>query len=199
MARTPRESTSESDFTDSEPDDVDKQDQQNNAQTSASIDQTSASPDDDRFPSHLPTDTSIAKDVFVNRGQFGRFASQWFSKQGWAGGKSTAPEASNSKLSNQAAGPDLERTAEDTAKANVGETAADQEPAVSPDLSQTPISSMAPKIVRIARLILESRCFFFSYDLDLTRNLSSTNGLPQAPVFAKLDPLVRLQFRQVMD
>jgi SacI homology domain len=56
---------------------------------------------------------------------------------------------------------------------------------------QTSVAAMIPKILRVSRLILTSRSFFFSYDLDLTRSIATLNGIPQAPMKGTLDPLVR--------
>ena len=45
--------------------------------------------DDEQTLPRSASDTSIAQDVLTKKGNFGRFASQWFSRQGWSGDRSS--------------------------------------------------------------------------------------------------------------
>ena len=167
------------------------------AATPADTDKTSSSPtDDEQSPPQSRPDTSIAQDVFVNRGQFGRVASQWFSRQGWGIGKVTgkpqAVAASADKTAELADGPATTVPAGGDHQIAISESVTGKHalaPTASPD--PTPVVAMIPKILRVSRLLLaSSRSFFFSYDVDLTRSMASLGGIPQAPMKGKIDALV---------
>ena len=186
-ARKSREPSTDSEMSDSDPDDP---------VPSTSDNKTSSSPTDDEvFPPPRQSDTSIAQDVFVKRGQFGRFASQWFSKQGWGIGKATGqPQSVTAPADKQAELADDPDTAvpvagdqQPSAPESIEDVpkAADRE-----DREPTPVADMIPKILSASRLILASRSFFYSYEVDLTRSMASHSGVPQPPIRGKLDPLV---------
>lgn len=165
--------------------------------TPADTDKTSSSPtDDEQSPPQSRPDTSIAQDVFVKRGQFARVASQWFSRQGWGIGKATgmpqAVAAPADKTAELADEPATVVPTEGDHQIAISESVTEKPaatPTESPDL--TPVAAMIPKILRVSRLLLaSSRSFFFSYDMDLTRNMASLGGIPQAPIKGKIDPLV---------
>ena len=165
--------------------------------TPADTDQTSSSPtDDEQSPPQSRPDTSIAQDVFVKRGQFGRVASQWFSRQGWGIGKATgkpqAVAAPADKTAELADDPATSVPTEEDDQIPISESATEK-PAAAPTESPdpTPVGAMIPKILRVSRLLLaSSRSFFFSYELDVTRTMVSLGGIPQPPTKGKLDPLV---------
>lgn len=133
--------------------------------------------------------TSIAKDVWVNRGQYGRFASQWFSGRGWG-------------LSRNATQPPVASNADTTSEGDAAAAANLHEPpSDTPDNEQIKsaeqitgggsIRDALPKILRTTKMILTSGSFFFSYDFDLTRRLALMTGATKGPSQDTLDPLVR--------
>jgi SacI homology domain len=186
-SRRSRDASTESELSDSDAEDT---------ATSATADKTGSSPvDEEHFPPQSSrTDTNIAQDVFAKRGQFGRFASQWFSKQGWGVGRSTGhPQTVTAPADQQA---DLgDRSSDPVEEGEAGEsqampTEADTAVPSTESQEQTPVAAMIPKILRVSRLILASSSFFFSYELDLTRSMASLSGSLQAPVKGNLNPLV---------
>lgn len=181
-ARRLAESNTDYDFSDSDLDET------STAETPR--DHGSSVAEDDHAGPHSGSTTSIAQDVFAKRGQFGRFASQWFSRQGWATGKgvdspntttkSHSPEKTDSSTpAGESTGPAFDTKQQPHANVN------------SHSRSATSIDSMLPNILRTSRLILSSRSFFFSYEVDITRRMSLLKGVAEAPTRAGLDPLVR--------
>jgi len=149
-------------------------------------------PLDDGRPEQPRTssNTSIAKDVIAHRGQYGRFASQWFSRQGWGVGRhinssATAPVVSASKKSSAEAAAVVNTEPPEEAVRNNDSRGKEQ------PLATNAIADALPKILRSTKMILTSRSYFFSYEFDLTRRLALLNGTPKAPSWESLDPLVR--------
>ncbi|KIW99805.1 uncharacterized protein Z518_10733 [Rhinocladiella mackenziei CBS 650.93] len=138
--------------------------------------------------------TSIAKDVIAHRGQYGRFASHWFSKQGWGVGRNISnPPASSNQKGLSAGGPST-AGGDAAAAANLSDPKNDpQAVKEANDAAQTRATSSVtdalPKILRTTRMILTSGSFFFAYEFDLTRRLALTNGTVKAPSRETLDPL----------
>lgn len=142
------------------------------------------------------SNTSIARDVIARRGQYGRFASQWFSKQGWGVGKSGSSPASSASskkdmpvdakevASPTAATVNAELPTKETAQ--VVDGTREKERAV----SENSVADAVPKILRSTKMILTSRSYFFSYEFDLTRRLALLNGTAKTPARESLDPLV---------
>ncbi|KIV87043.1 hypothetical protein PV11_02614 [Exophiala sideris] len=138
--------------------------------------------------------TSIVKNVIANRGQYARFASQWFSKQGWGGAK---PENKSSGRSAR------EQSSEATQSSTKGDAAAaansadlqgeGHEEAQTAEtqqiLASNSVRDALPRIVKTTRMILTSGSFFFSYDFDLTRRLALLGGSAKPPSVESLDPL----------
>jgi hypothetical protein len=136
--------------------------------------------------------TNIARDVIANRGQYGRFAAQWFSKQGWGGAKSsTATQPATSEGHGESGRADSLPGA--TENGTAAKSSADTE--LDKDAEQVAATSSLteaiPKILRRTKMLLSSGGYFFSYEFDLTRRLVLTNGKAQAPSVESLDPLVR--------
>ncbi|EXJ92042.1 hypothetical protein A1O3_00592 [Capronia epimyces CBS 606.96] len=157
---------------------------------SLSSDAESERPIDSKPALHRsPSVTSIAKDVWTNRGQYGRFASQWFSGRGWG-------------MSRTATEPPVSSTAEPTSEGGAAAAASlteakshtppESEPAQPAEQIVTAggsIKDALPKILRTTKMILTSGSFFFSYDFDLTRRLALMTGTTKAPSPDSLDPL----------
>ncbi len=147
----------------------------------------------DQQPSQKSNTTSIARDVIANRGQYGRFATQWFSKQGWAGGSGATPKQDDQP---KAAGSTTEADAGvGPNQPQVGDDPQTQEREKEQDAekltSGASITETIPKILRRTRMLFTSGSYFFSYEFDLTRRLAITNGKAEAPSPETLDPLVR--------
>lgn len=137
------------------------------------------------------SNTSIARDVIANRGQYGRFASQWFSRRGWGVGRNvnssaTAPAVSASKMHETVDASVVNSEPPEEAVQN--DESREKEQA----LAKNSIADALPKILRSTKMILTSRSYFFSYEFDLTRRLALLNGTPKAPSRESLDPLVGL-------
>jgi SacI homology domain len=126
---------------------------------------TSPTPDDDRpLQERSGSGTSIVKDVISNRGQYGKVASQWFSRKAWAQGKvasATGLERPSNDPTSDALEPSDERSEKEAG--NMVATTSSQDAAV----------ALIPKILKSTRLILTSRSFFFSYDTDLTHRMGT--------------------------
>lgn len=161
-------------------------------------------PHDDGRPEQQrsSSSTSIARDVIANRGQYGRFASQWFSRQGWGVGRNVNSSSATSKkdgpLDDQDARPATGSEREVPAaavNAELPREAAqnDETRGKEQALSENSIADALPKILRSTKMILTSRSYFFSYEFDLTRRLALLNGTPKAPSRESLDPLVSLR------
>ncbi|EHY54367.1 hypothetical protein HRR83_008050 [Exophiala dermatitidis] len=142
--------------------------------------------------------TSIARDVWNNRVQYGRFASQWFSRRGWgAAGKNGGGNSSNQV---QTSTTDDNGTTAEVSPSEGGAAAAANRLEPKDDgmpedeqaeqiMTDGSIKDALPKILRTTKMILTSGSFFFSYDFDLTRRLAVTKGATKAPSPESLDPL----------
>lgn len=142
-----------------------------------------------------PSSTSVAKDVIANRGQYGRFAANWFSRQGWGVDKAASHPPALSKQDGHSKTADSTTEGDAAAAANLPELkeeAPGQEQArdVEQIMTDSSITEALPKILRRTKMILTSGSFFFSYDFDLTRRFALLNGTAKAPSREALDPLV---------
>lgn len=111
--------------------------------------------------------TSIAQDVLRHKGSYGRFAQRWFSRKGWV-----EDQKRNMGISDMADdGPTDDASKKDKMLSNtvVAETASS---GVTAAVSTG--ESLLPKMLRMAHIWFgTSRSFYFSYDVDITRNLAS--------------------------
>lgn len=127
--------------------------------------------DDRPLQERSSSSTSIVQDVISNRAQYGKVASQWFSRKAWAQGKlapTTGPTIGQQKSSNNAPGSgnqDLE-LADKRAETEAGEVPGNSS-------SQEAAVALIPKILRSTRMILTSRSFFFSHDIDITHRMGT--------------------------
>jgi hypothetical protein len=114
--------------------------------------------------------TSIVQDVIINRAQYGKVASQWFSRKAWTQGRQhpTTPPANEQQKSPRtvAVGGDQDpKPVDDSSKKEAGD--------VPGKPSQEAAVALIPKILNSTKLILTSRSFFFSYDMDITHRMGS--------------------------
>ncbi|KAF7532301.1 hypothetical protein G7054_g8054 [Neopestalotiopsis clavispora] len=136
--------------------------------------------------------SSIAEDVIQRKGSYGRFAERWFSHRGWVqdqkrnmGISGTATQSSDIPVDTQAKKQDKgEKKLSNTV---VAETASDK---VANAVSTG--ESLIPKLLRMAHIWFgTSQSFYFSYDVDITRNLEN-HGLASTgdvPLHRTAEPL----------
>lgn len=152
--------------------------------------------------------SNVAEDVIGRKGQYGRFAERWFSKKGWttekrrAQGMSTDESQKLASTTDQAMGIENLQSEHGSAENTFGEADAiarepesregqggqgDQPVTSSADVTNT----LLPKLLRTTRILLASRSFFFSYDLDITRRLGTHPSKNiELPLHKTVDPLV---------
>ena len=134
-------------------------------------------------PTLNPT-SSIAQDVIQRKGAYGRFAERWFSKNGWIPSGTKVQSAASNALQavipvKAASGPE-----EPGASKNERDAVSSQDvPAVA--------ITLLPKILKTLNLMFNSKCFYFSHDLDITRRLGTQQSRSAGVPLSKLaDPLV---------
>ncbi|KAI0386682.1 SacI homology domain-containing protein [Hypomontagnella monticulosa] len=130
--------------------------------------------------------SSIAEDVIKRRGSYGRFAQRWFSRKGWMMdqkrnlGLSSVETDQGSESSSKPKNGSADKELSDT----VVKEKVDPPPAPSAG------ESLIPKLLRFAHIWLgTSRSFFFSYDLDLTRNVAARSATADLPLHQAADPI----------
>lgn len=119
--------------------------------------------------------SSVAEDVIRRRGSYGRFAQRWFSRSGW-----TLDQKRTLGMSNSQDLPPVVQPA-----SSLPEDASKEELAAAPL-----VSSLLPKLLRTLQLLFgSSNSFYFSYDIDITRNMSKKAEFPSqdSPLFAQVD------------
>jgi hypothetical protein len=149
--------------------------------------------DDEQDLPRSASATSIAQDVLTKKGNFGRFATQWFSRQGWSSGGGTG-KASEDKPSDASAKGDkvAHGDAQEAAKSaavDAQATGPSAGPKQGPTAAREEVAAMIPKILRVTKLILTSRSCFFSYEYDLTRRMESLKGRAVPPSKSSMDSL----------
>lgn len=127
--------------------------------------------------------SSIAEDVIRRKGSYGRFAQRWFSRRGWV-----QDQQRNMGLSDtHQAARKQEEEDKKLSSTVVAETSGE---GVATSVSAG--ESLLPKLLRTAHIWFgASRSFYFSYDVDITRNLGN-RGLAVAgetPLYRTVDPL----------
>ena len=159
-----------------------------------SVDPSTRDTDDDRgttTPARANTEpdlnpsTSVAEDVIGRRGQYGQFAERWFSRNGWVPGRGQVTGAAASTF--KAVG----QFARSTGEAVLPQSVAGP-PAAAPKETPPIAISLLPKLLKTMTMMLCSRSFFFSYDLDVTRRLGTGVRKTDLPLHKVADPLVWL-------
>lgn len=118
--------------------------------------------------------SSIAEDVFRKRGSYGRFAQRWFSRGGWTQEQRRVVGLSDSTSSLKP----------ETPAANATTTVSNE------NIDQAPTTSLLPKLLQAMQVLFgSSRSFYFSYDTDITRNISNSADHPpsEAPLYSQVD------------
>ncbi|KKY14895.1 hypothetical protein UCRPC4_g06618 [Phaeomoniella chlamydospora] len=137
---------------------------------------------DAKMPGHTRTKSSVAEDVIGRKGQYGRFAAQWFSRSGWSQERKRTLGMSTERQ---------EGLQEPEAHLNVAVPATQSQ--IDPQSSlrdndgrreqQLPDTTfpLTSRILRTTRALLSSKCFYFSYDVNITRRLGGGNSLWSKP------------------
>lgn len=143
--------------------------------------------------------SSVAEDVIEKKGQYGRFAERWFSKKGWTTERRRAQgmslegvEKVMTDLNNPQSRLSLTNGAESSGR-TLNLEILDQAPECSMSGSSPAVvtNPLLPKLLRITRMLLRSRSFFFSYELDITRRLGTNDDKGSLmPLHKSADPLV---------
>ena len=151
---------------------------------------------------------NVVENVIGKKGQYGRFAERWFSRKGWTTEKRRAQGMStNEETPRSTSNQDTLQSSDHESAAADTDTVADMEnpgQSTNRDNQDQPLQSpqsaghttnvantLLPKLLRTTRILLGSRSFFFSYDLDITRRLGSQNLRgSEIPLYKAVDPLV---------
>ncbi|KAK7941149.1 uncharacterized protein PG986_013536 [Apiospora aurea] len=150
--------------------------------------------------------SSIAQDVIKRRGTYGRFAQRWFSHGGWMEDQKRSLGVSDTAPAPAPAASE-ERSQQETASAGEADaTKEGKEVKSDKELGQAVVAetadkgvatavstaeSLLPKLLRMAHIWFgESKSFYFSYDIDITRSLEK-NGtrVAESPLHHTADPL----------
>lgn len=156
--------------------------------------------------------STVAEDVFEKRGQYGRFASRWFSKMGWSRQEARSEGMSVERPYDSPEGGSTRkrkaRNSEDSYMGDVMEL--DEFPPCGRKLASDPspkrekrssteeatparTHELMPKLLQYTKMMFSSRNFYYSYDYDITRKFGiSNNQAPQLPLHKLSDPLVLL-------
>lgn len=152
--------------------------------------------------------TSVAEDIISRRGQYGRFAERWFSRKGWSTEhkKAQGMSTENREKTDQNTIPsdstypvDVEPSIKQTRSSDPGDSSQDKtsnaergvtaEP-VTPLTTDNVTNSLLPKLLRTTKMLLASKSFYFSYDIDITRRIGSQCSR-EVWLHRAVDPLVR--------
>ncbi|KAL9594414.1 MAG: hypothetical protein Q9219_007051, partial [cf. Caloplaca sp. 3 TL-2023] len=137
-------------------------------------------------------DMSVAQDVISKKGQYGRFAERWFSRQGWTSERRRAQGMSAEDARGTEGTEAWDRNVpyqENNYKGSLRQQRTQGETPTVP-AQKHGTSTLLPKLLQTTKILFASQSFFFSYDYDITRRLgdqeSKSSGLP---LHQKVDPL----------
>ncbi|KAJ5901676.1 hypothetical protein N7495_002204 [Penicillium taxi] len=148
------------------------------------------SPVHEKFHSRGMSMSSIAEDVIGKR--FGRFAATWLSRKplGLPQPGPLEQDVAESPFD------DTPRVSNDGSEAAEKSTEAGPSPKLEAPFSEDHLpgsdqaAKLLPKLLRYTKLLFASHNFFFAYDFDITRSLSSqTVRTDQIPLHRAVDPL----------
>lgn len=145
--------------------------------------------------------TSLAKSVVQDRGRFGRFAKNWLSRGAGNAAQTEKREADTAGEVKEEQKQDVQQTlssegtqalagADEHEEAEVSAEKTKPDDAAGAPKGQSVIESLAPRIVRGAKLYFSTSGFFFSYDHDISGTLMQRDTLPSsAPLWKRFDKL----------
>lgn len=157
-------------------------------------------------------DTSVAQDVITRKGFYGRFTNKWFSKGGWTAdsrrteGMTSEEDLTKTPPENEQAEPAPVGGKDALAKVASREAEGPND-LDGAELSNAPLAEIAdvdpppgeevpllPKLLTVAKFFFGSKSFYFSYDYDLSRDISKQPASTSSvPLFKTFDPLVRFE------
>ena len=158
--------------------------------------------------------SSVAEDVIGKKGSYGRFAERWFWKMGWTAEKQKAQGMSVDGVerprtsSGQATSLYEPESKPSPAATTLDNTSSSHRESGLETLGQAGnddrlgtqaakiTNTLLPKLLRTTRMLLGSRNFFFSYEIDITRRLG-TNDKKGLPLHKSVDPLVSQPFNLI--
>ncbi|KAK5078185.1 hypothetical protein LTR64_003410 [Lithohypha guttulata] len=158
----------------------------------ASLEGSSTTPADDvrPQPSGRTSTTKVAEDVATRNVSFGRFASQWFSRQNRSTSTPPFPQPDTASNEPKPAESD-DNIVEDVERAAQSKDQAKEEDraplAKVSNVNATATLSLLPRILKTIKMIFTSGSYFFSYDVDLTRRLQDLDSINQPLTFSKLN------------
>ena len=118
---------------------------------------------------------SVVQNAIERKGQYGRFVSQWFSRRGMS--TRMAPEAAleDQKPHLGTCYPGFENDSLPTTSGALHQHKGSAEPIPARTLTGQAAVEMLPKTLRITKLLLTSRNFYFSYDFNITKRFGSSS------------------------
>lgn len=152
--------------------------------------------------------SSVAQDVITRKGFYGRFTNKWFSKGGWTAdsrrteGMTSEEDLTKTPETEQAdpapvGGEDaLAKVASKEAEGSnekEGAALSNEPPAEVAHVEPSPGEEvpLLPKLLTVAKFFFGSKSFYFSYDYDLSRDISKQPApLSSVPLFKTFDSLV---------
>ncbi|KAK4556743.1 hypothetical protein LTR86_006314 [Recurvomyces mirabilis] len=153
-------------------------------------------------PGPLEKSTTFVKNVVQEKGNYGRFATKWFSRGGWnASGRKQQGMSEEDDLTKEqeAQAAEILPNDDSAAKVNLEETTA---PATEDDRQekeadnktetkkQSVLESLTPRILRSVKLYFSASGFFFSYEHDLSGTLMQReNSSSSLPLWKQYDEL----------
>ena len=144
-----------------------------------------------------------ARDVIDKRGQYGRFAERWFSRNGWTSerrrSQGMSPDVGiretidTQQPGNGNLGPDRELADAErhdlvesggVSRQHQGDTTPEDEDRQARSTDRR--TTLLPKLLKTTKMLFECRSFYFSYEYDITRRVGTQkpnrSGLPLAQV-----------------
>lgn len=139
--------------------------------------------DDNRpFQGQNSSSTSVAEDVARGNVSFGRFATQWLSRQRWPTAKAKAPPFNAEESEPDPVSKD------DKVVKNLEAAKAQKEAADKPQAQQASTTlALLPRMLRTTKFLFCSGSYFFSYDIDLTRRFGNRDPIDQPLELRNID------------
>ncbi|ETS82130.1 hypothetical protein PFICI_07132 [Pestalotiopsis fici W106-1] len=136
--------------------------------------------------------SSIAEDVIKRKGSYGRFAERWFSHRGWVQDQKRNMGISGAAAQSSEAPVDMQAKKQEKGEKKLSNTVIAETASDKVGNAVSTGESLIPKLLRMAHIWFgTSQSFYFSYDVDITRNLEnqglSTTG--DIPLHRAAEPL----------
>lgn len=142
------------------------------------------------------SNTSVAEDVATRKVSFGKFATQWLSRQRWPTAATTAGQNTD-HLNEPRPGSRQDLTVRDTTTAQEHaprDDAVNTQPINEASVPKpTATIGLLPRILRTTKMIFTSGSYFFSYDVDLTKRFEHLHSNHEVLNFSSLNVAVRNQ------